>query len=428
MDGYILVLAMLLLGGVIATVGDRLGSKVGKARLSLFKLRPRTTATVVNILTGSVISAVTLGILFAVSGQLRESLFRWQTIRLELRQAEQDLVQAQTQIKDFETDKRQLREEKSSIEVKLNQTRQRLDEVSQHVEALETERQNLVAQRDRVLAEIVGRDEEITALDRQIAAQEKRIASQEAQQEALAARKSELEEEIALLVENNEELRRAFLEGDLVILRNQVLASAQVRVLDPKVAQQAVNALLAAANRKARELILPVSDDPEPQLIRITEVEVEQLAQRLRDGQNYVIRIQAARNSLIGESPIRVYAYAVPNRVIFEVGTVITTYPLNLGDPADNAIMAAEKIADGIEHLISAAKFRARSAGFLGNTLQVSGLDYFQKTLLEYQKPVEIQLITTEATFVTGPFVAELIAFQEGEVLFRSNPKTLTKT
>ena len=38
--GYILILATLLLGGVIATVGDRLGTKVGKARLSLFNLRP----------------------------------------------------------------------------------------------------------------------------------------------------------------------------------------------------------------------------------------------------------------------------------------------------------------------------------------------------------------------------------------------------
>ncbi|XGB38754.1 MAG: DUF3084 domain-containing protein [Cyanobacteria bacterium LVE1205-1] len=40
--GYVLVFAILVLGGVIATVGDRLGTRVGKARLSLFNLRPAT--------------------------------------------------------------------------------------------------------------------------------------------------------------------------------------------------------------------------------------------------------------------------------------------------------------------------------------------------------------------------------------------------
>lgn len=39
MAGYILVLAVLILGGAIATLGDRLGTKVGKARLSLFNLQ-----------------------------------------------------------------------------------------------------------------------------------------------------------------------------------------------------------------------------------------------------------------------------------------------------------------------------------------------------------------------------------------------------
>ncbi|MFN5726799.1 MAG: DUF3084 domain-containing protein, partial [Pseudanabaena sp.] len=52
MAGYTLILAILILGSIIATLGDRIGTKVGKARLSIFKLRPRDTATVVTIATG----------------------------------------------------------------------------------------------------------------------------------------------------------------------------------------------------------------------------------------------------------------------------------------------------------------------------------------------------------------------------------------
>jgi len=48
--GYILIIAILVLGGVIATVGDRIGTRVGKKRLSLFNLRPKNTAVLVTIL------------------------------------------------------------------------------------------------------------------------------------------------------------------------------------------------------------------------------------------------------------------------------------------------------------------------------------------------------------------------------------------
>ena len=39
MTGWLLILTLLVLGGVLSNLGDRLGSRVGKARLSLFRLR-----------------------------------------------------------------------------------------------------------------------------------------------------------------------------------------------------------------------------------------------------------------------------------------------------------------------------------------------------------------------------------------------------
>jgi uncharacterized protein (DUF3084 family) len=57
MSGWLLILSLLILGGILSTLGDRLGSRVGKARLSLFNMRPRRTAVVITVLTGSLISA-----------------------------------------------------------------------------------------------------------------------------------------------------------------------------------------------------------------------------------------------------------------------------------------------------------------------------------------------------------------------------------
>jgi len=41
---WLKILLLLILGGILSTLGDRLGTKVGKARLSIFKLRPKSTA------------------------------------------------------------------------------------------------------------------------------------------------------------------------------------------------------------------------------------------------------------------------------------------------------------------------------------------------------------------------------------------------
>ncbi|MER3589695.1 MAG: DUF3084 domain-containing protein, partial [Mastigocladus sp. ERB_26_1] len=76
----ILIIAILVLGGVIATVGDRIGTRVGKKRLSLFNLRPKNTAVLVTILTGLGISASTLGILFLADEGLRKGVFELEDI------------------------------------------------------------------------------------------------------------------------------------------------------------------------------------------------------------------------------------------------------------------------------------------------------------------------------------------------------------
>ena len=53
MAGWLLIIVLLLLGGTLSTLGDLLGSRIGKARLSVFKLRHRRTAVLITILTGS---------------------------------------------------------------------------------------------------------------------------------------------------------------------------------------------------------------------------------------------------------------------------------------------------------------------------------------------------------------------------------------
>ena len=72
---WILIVFLILLGGLIAPFGDLLGTKIGKARFSILKLRPKKTATIVTIITGGFISSLSIGLLILISEEFRQRLF-----------------------------------------------------------------------------------------------------------------------------------------------------------------------------------------------------------------------------------------------------------------------------------------------------------------------------------------------------------------
>ena len=88
--GIVLILAVLILGGVIATLGDRIGTKVGKARLSLFNMRPKKTAVLVTVITGVMIAASTLVVLLLASQGFREMVLKFDSIRSSLSETQKD--------------------------------------------------------------------------------------------------------------------------------------------------------------------------------------------------------------------------------------------------------------------------------------------------------------------------------------------------
>lgn len=129
--GYILIAAILILGGVIATVGDRIGTRVGKARLSLFNLRPKKTAVIVTIFTGGLISASTLAILFAADGGLRKGVF-------ELEDIQRDLGNKREQLKTAEAQKSQVESELNQARQEQSQAQQELQKINKSLQAANT--------------------------------------------------------------------------------------------------------------------------------------------------------------------------------------------------------------------------------------------------------------------------------------------------
>ena len=114
MSGWLLIIFLLLLGGLISTLGDILGTKIGKARFSILKLRPRKTATLITIITGSLISASSLSLMILVNRQLRVGLFRLGDLQKKLQDSRQVLVP-------LKKEREQLEKKILSKEVELKQ-------------------------------------------------------------------------------------------------------------------------------------------------------------------------------------------------------------------------------------------------------------------------------------------------------------------
>ena len=133
---WILIVFLILLGGLIAPFGDLLGTKIGKARFSILDLRPKKTATIVTIITGGFISAISMGLLLLVSEEFRQRLFV-------------DIPFLQKTLDESRKALVPLQEERSKLEDKINNKEKELNKLKNDLK--EFRRGNVVVKRGQTL-------------------------------------------------------------------------------------------------------------------------------------------------------------------------------------------------------------------------------------------------------------------------------------
>ena len=99
---WFLILSLILGSAALAFLGDVLGFRYGKQRISIFGLRPKYTSRLITAITGGVITVIVLGVLSAFSQDVRTALFSMNYIqqqlldlRLQLNQSQEIADQAQ---------------------------------------------------------------------------------------------------------------------------------------------------------------------------------------------------------------------------------------------------------------------------------------------------------------------------------------------
>jgi uncharacterized protein (DUF3084 family) len=554
-SGYILIGAMLILGGIIAVSGDRVGTRVGKARLSLFKLRPRQTATLVTIVTGTLISASVLTLIFGVNEQLRTGVFDLQKIQRKLSDtkenldraleqkdrvqreleiarnaqseaknllsgidkslkgellkqsvaaqnfknteqqlqtissqrnelvqevaaisskrgdltAEQQVIAEQVQdlkqrVNELESDVTPLKQQLAKIDLRRSQLQRQLDTIGvepnllRQTQRLQTERDrakklerdltertarltNLAAQLQTRQSDLLNIDTQLKQLDRELAVRQamlrekdrqhqqlerefqtratqlklrdQQLKKLEAQMQTNGKGLASLEKEVNNIEQEYQKIR----QGNIGILRNQVLGSAVLRASDPAALSGGIDRLMSQANLNALKALYPDDSDINKQIIEIDPDQLSQLKQQINRRQDYVVRIFSIDNYVIGDSHVNVFADTTPDRKLFDRHQYLTSITIN---PTQ---LNEEQIRQQLNILLVKSQLRARRTGILDDRPQIGDgqLTTYVQFLDQVKKqkyPIEIRTIVDRDVYMSEPLVIKLLAISNNKVLF----------
>lgn len=173
---------VVFLSGLIAFIGDRIGLKMGKKRVSLFGLRPRYSSIIITIITGILIAVISITILLGIYSELRHALFnindvlsRLESLNQQLAERDQELTARNKELaaKDDQLTKLQneIDSKEQVIEEKENELAAREKEIAkrdQEIAAVEAELKNLSANRKELQARITELNSQRDDLEKQI--------------------------------------------------------------------------------------------------------------------------------------------------------------------------------------------------------------------------------------------------------------------
>ena len=369
MSGWVLIIALLVLGGVLSTLGDRLGSRVGKARLSLFNMRPRRTAVLITVLTGSLISALSLGLMLLVSRQLRVGLFELDGLQQKLQDSRRQLEQNRVALESAEDERREAMAQAQRIDAELSTAKQRAATLREELAPLQQQRIQLEAEQKRLSRDIQQRDSTIKARDADIRRTEAELQRVRA---SIKAGETELKE----LERNLIALRR----GSVVLSSGEVLATATIRLENTGQAKAAIDRLLQDANLMAYQQVRP-GETPDRQILLVPRKDVQRLRTIISKPGTWVVSLRSATNVLRGESIVYAFPDIRPNRRISRRGEVLASATLPEQD------RSPEMVRRRLNLLLASAFAEVQRRGSLVEGLQFDGTALTQLGMALVERP-----------------------------------------
>jgi uncharacterized protein (DUF3084 family) len=192
-----LIAILIALGGVIAYVGDWIGRRVGRQRLTLFGLRPKHTSVMIAVITGVMVVGTTLAALIIVDNDFREMLIDYGSVKSELVATQGTLSSTQGKLREIEDQLgaklRELDEKQETIdrlEAAVEPLEQRIEDLNDEIAAKTATNAELQKTNDQL-----GR--RVEELSNTVAEKEQALGQAEARLATAEVRLSEVEQSLA---------------------------------------------------------------------------------------------------------------------------------------------------------------------------------------------------------------------------------------
>lgn len=284
--GIFMFLVLIAMGGLIAFLGDKIGSKVGKRRMTLFGLRPKYTSIIVTIISGTLISFLTIAVLAVVNENVRVALFGLNKLYAEMDQLNADIASKNKALDDGK--------------LLLQQRSDEVQDMERRTRTMSSELDRVESQRNYMESQLAVVQSAYEAAQRDIASSAAEIDELEATKKELTGNITRLNEERKSLVASIEAIR----EGTVIFRAGQVLNSAVVDAgMSRETASQVLASVLRDINNALRER-LNIQDE-QAVVVRVQKGEFDRAAAAITDSPvKKLVRVTAAGNIILGESAV----------------------------------------------------------------------------------------------------------------------------
>ncbi len=328
--GFTLILVLALMGGLIAYLGDKLGSKIGKKRLRLFGLRPHDTSVVMTILSGILVAALTITVLTISSKEVRTALFGMKKMRAE--------------IASLTTARDQANQELSAQNAKIQELDQKITEATAAADQARQQEAAAKAQMAQAQAQMQQARADLGELQARYNEANDRLQQAQAQVKEAEAARDKLQQDVKSLEDTAKKLKEgivAIREGNVVFRSGEILYAGVLKGgQNADVTEKQLDDFLNQANIQVASR---VGVDPSTPVIWLSQEAVEEAVQNLSKSKgNMYVRVCAAGNILSGEVVVS-RLEMVGDKVVYPQGTLILSQAINVNpnsNESDLALMA----------------------------------------------------------------------------------------
>lgn len=376
-NAFVIIISLVILSGLIAFIGDKIGMKMGKKRVSLFGLRPRYSSIIITILTGVLIAVLSITILLGVYSELRNALFNINDVLNRLERLNQQLAERDQQL--------------SERDQKLAERDKELSKLQQEIEAREEEiaaKENEITEKEK---EIEAKDLELQTVENELKELaenrdelQNRVADLSSQRKDLETQVSELEGQIADLEADYDDLREVanqlqagviyYMGEDIVYQKGDVIYSD---VLEGGRSEQetisALNEYLQQANQVALNQEIQVNEETGMALRLQTEdiLNAARILYNMDQGSRVIVSLVSRVNV-----PKNDWLYAnfqlYEDFLVFEKDTLISSRVIS-------SDQSSEEIEAELEALLKNVNEKAINQGLLpDNSGQVGSINFSQ--------------------------------------------------